>query len=111
MMVICACFEDAAGQPSSPTIGYGAVGSGGIPGCSAKNPKNVTRYLQIHTIEVVKQRITVVREGESGVKKAFKPILPSILYNKNIARCTRYYKKEIKNISTLTDLIILQELL
>ncbi|KAF9670835.1 hypothetical protein SADUNF_Sadunf13G0110200 [Salix dunnii] len=75
-----------------------------------KTPKNVTRYLQIHTIEVVKKRITAVREGESCLKKAFKPMLPSILYNKNIARCARYYRKEIKNISTL-DLIILQELL
>ncbi|KAG5233383.1 protein RALF [Salix suchowensis] len=43
MMVICACFEDAAGQPSSPKIGYGAVGSGGSPGCSAKNPQECNK--------------------------------------------------------------------
>ena len=43
MMVMCACFEDAAGQPSSPTIGYGAVGSGGSPRCSAKNPQECNK--------------------------------------------------------------------
>ncbi|KAF9661666.1 hypothetical protein SADUNF_Sadunf19G0092400 [Salix dunnii] len=42
VMVVCACF---AGVPTvganspSPVIGYGAIGKGGNPGCSPKNPK------------------------------------------------------------------------
>ncbi|CAK7349863.1 unnamed protein product [Dovyalis caffra] len=38
LMVVCACFASIVAGDEPPTIGYGAIGKGGIPGCSPKNP-------------------------------------------------------------------------
>ncbi|CAK7349859.1 unnamed protein product [Dovyalis caffra] len=38
LMVVCACFAPIVAGDEPPTIGYGAIGKGGIPGCSPKNP-------------------------------------------------------------------------
>ncbi|KAJ6392533.1 hypothetical protein OIU84_027826 [Salix udensis] len=47
VMVVCACFAGVptvAGTNSpTPVIGYGAVGKGGNPGCSPKNPTACNR--------------------------------------------------------------------
>ncbi|CAK7349866.1 unnamed protein product [Dovyalis caffra] len=38
LMVVCACFAPIVSGDEPPTIGYGAIGKDGIPGCSPKNP-------------------------------------------------------------------------
>ncbi|CAK7349860.1 unnamed protein product [Dovyalis caffra] len=38
LMVVCACFAPIVAGDEPPTIGYGAIGKDGIPGCSPKNP-------------------------------------------------------------------------